>query len=154
MVIYNAKAQQKLLTILLYGAFELPLIFGFLGGKIYNDPKETLIVVLIMLGILLLGFITYFMLIKFANYVFIFNETGFIRKKNKKVLLVVTWDNVISIGTYKIYDFLKFDIGPTFLGIDYFDQNHNQQSLNVAFSTKDAIRLKTSHLNKKLDYIL
>ena len=34
------------------------------------------------------------------------------------------------------------------------DQNHNQQSLNVAFSTKDAIRLKMSHLNEKLDYIL
>ncbi len=50
MVIYNAKAQQKLLTILLCGVFEFLIILGFFLGKIYNNPKEILIVVLIMLG--------------------------------------------------------------------------------------------------------
>lgn len=154
MVIYNAKAQQKLITILLYGVVEFLLLFGFFLGEIYNNPKETLIVVLIMFSVLLLGFITYFLLIKLVNSVFIFDENGFIRKMNKRIVLQVKWEDVTSIGTYKVYDFFKFDIGPTFLGIDYYDENHNQQSLNVAFSAKDAIKLKMSHLNKKLDNIV
>ena len=85
---------------------------------------------------------------------FIFDETGFVRKINNKVVLEVKWEDVINIGTYQIYDFFKIDIGPMFLGIDYYDVNNNQQSLSVAFSAKDAKRLKASRLNKKLDNIV
>lgn len=154
MVVHNARAQQKLLTILFYGGFEYLLLLGFFLGKIYNNPKESLIVVQIMFGVLLLGFVTYFLLIKFANSVFIFDEKGFVRKMNERVVLQVKWDDVTAIGTYKIYDFLKYNIGPTFLGIDYYDGNHNLQSLNVAFSAKDAKKLKAAHLNEKLGNIV
>ena len=35
--------------------------------------------------------------------------------------------------------------------IDYYDENHDQKTLNVSFSSKDAKRLKTSQIHKKLD---
>lgn len=154
MVVYNARTQQKWLTILFCGGFEFLLLFAFFLGEIYKNPKETLVVVIIMVGVLLLGRITYLLLIKFANSVFIFDESGFVRKWNNRTVLQVKWEDVTAIGTYKIYDFFKLDIGPMFLGIDYYDVNHNQQSLSVAFSAKDAKRLKASRLNKKLDNIV
>ena len=83
----------------------------------------------------------------------IIDETGFVRKMNKKVVLEVKWEDIINIGTYHIYDCFKIDCGPLFLGIDYYDENHNEKTLNVAFSYKDAKRLKMSRLNKKLDNI-
>ena len=153
MVIYNARIQQKWLTFSACGALEFLLIFGFFLGEIYNSRKDSLIVLLMIFSVLLISIVTYFLLIKFANSVFVFDETGFVRKMNKKVVLEVKWEDVINIGTYQIYDFFKIDCGPWFLGIDYYDENHNQQHLSVAFSSKDAKRLKMSRLNKKLYHI-
>ena len=143
-----------MITILYCCGFEFLLILAFFFGEFYNNINHTLIFVLIMLCALLVGFFIYFLLIKFANSVFIFDEKGFTRKINKRVVLQVKWDDVIAIGTYKVYDFFKLEIGPTFLGIDYYDENHNEQSLHVAFSSKDAIKLKAKHLNKKLENIV
>lgn len=151
MVIYNARPQQKWLTISGCGALEFLLIFGFFLGEIYKSLKDTLIVLSMMLSVLLIFIVTYFLVIKFANSMFVFDETGFVRKMNKKVVLEVKWEDVIDIGTFYIYDFLKMDCGPLFLGIDYYDENHNQKSLQVAFSAKDAKRLKMSGLNGKLN---
>ena len=151
MVIYNARPQQKWLTISGCGALEFLLIFGFFLGEIYKSLKDTLIVLSMMLSVLLIFIVTYFLVIKFANSMFIFDETGFVRKMNKKVVLEVKWEDVINIGTFYIYDFLKMDFGPLFLGIDYYDENHNQKNLQVAFSAKDAKRLKMSGLNEKLN---
>lgn len=150
MVIYNARTQQKWLTISACGALEFLLVFGFFLGEIYSSRMDTFIVLSMMFSVLLISIVTYFLLIKFANSVFIFDETGFVRKMNKKVVLEVKWEDVISIGTFHIYDFFKIDCGPLFLGIDYYDENHNQKSLQVAFSSKDAKKLKMSRLNKKL----
>ena len=153
MIIYNARTQQKWLTFSACGALEFLLILGFFLGEIYNSRKDSLIVLLMIFSVLLISIVTYFLLIKFANSVFVFDETGFVRKINKKVVLEVKWEDVINIGTYQIYDFFKIDCGPFFLGIDYYDENHNEKTLNVAFSSKDAKRLKMSRLNKKLDNI-
>lgn len=152
MVIYNARTQQKWLTFLTGGFFDLSFIGILLIGE-FKSKREIIFMLSVIVGTLLITFVVYFLLIKFANSVFIFDKTGFVRKMNKRVVLQVKWDDVTAIGTYKAYDFFKFDIGPTFLGIDYYDENHNQQSLNVAFSAKDARRLKAEHLNKKLDNI-
>ena len=152
MVIYNARTQQKWLTFLTGGFFELSFIFIFLIGE-FKSKQEIVFMLSVIVSTLLITFVVYFLLIKFANSVFVFDETGFVRKMNKKVVLDVKWKDVISIGTYQIYDFLKIDCGPWFLGIDYYDENHNQQHLSVAFSSKDAKRLKMSRLNKKLDNI-
>ena len=152
MVIYNARIQQKWLTFLTGGFFELSFIVVFLVGE-FKNKQEIIAMLSIIVGTFLTTFVVYFLLIKFANSVFIFDETGFVRKMNKKVVLEVKWEDVISIGTYQIYDFLKIDCGPWFLGIDYYDENHNQKHLSVAFSSKDAKRLKMSRLNKKLYHI-
>ena len=152
MVIYNARKQQKWLTFLTGGFFELSFIVIFLVGE-FKNKQEIIAMLSIIVGTFLTTFVVYFLLIKFANSVFIFDETGFVRKMNKKVVLEVKWEDVISIGTYQIYDFFKIDCGPWFLGIDYYDENHNQQHLSVAFSSKDAKRLKMSRLNKKLYHI-
>ena len=152
MVIHNARAQQKWLTFLTGVFFDLSFIIILLIGE-FKTKREIIVMLSVIVCTLLLTFVVYFLLVKFANSVFIFDETGFIRKINKKVVLEVKWEDVINIGTYQIYDFLKFDIGPTFLGIEYYDENHNQQSLNVAFSSKDARKLKAANLNKKLDNI-
>ena len=154
MTVYNARAQQKLITILFCGAFEFLLLLAFFLGEFYKNSNDVLIFALIMFGIVLFGFIIYFLLNRFACSAFVFDKNGFVRKLNKRIVLQVKWEEVISIGTYKIYDFLKFEIGPTFLGIDYYDENHNQRSLNVAFSDKDARKLKFSQLNEKLDKIV
>ena len=150
MVVYNARTQQKWLTFSACGVMESLLIFGFFLGGIYNSRKDTIIVLSIMLGVLLCSVVIYLLLIKFANSMFIFDETGFVRKINKKVVLEVKWEDVINIGTYQIYDFFNIDCGPFFLGIDYYDENHNVKTLQVAFSSKDAKRLKMSRLNKKI----
>ena len=152
MVIYNARTQQKWLTFLTGGFFELSFIFILLIGE-FKSKQEIIFMLSVIVSTLLITFVVYFLLIKFANSVFVFDETGFVRKMNKKVVLDVKWKDVISIGTYQIYDFLKIDCGPWFLGIYYYDKNHNQQHLSVAFSSKDAKRLKMSRLNKKLDNI-
>ena len=109
MVIYNARPQQKWLTISGCGALEFLLIFGFFLGEIYKSLKDTLIVLSMMLSVLLIFIVTYFLVIKFANSMFVFDETGFVRKMNKKVVLEVKWEDVINIGTFYIYDFLKMD---------------------------------------------
>ena len=152
MVIYNARKQQKWLTFLTGGFFELSFIVIFLVGE-FKNKQEIIAMLSIIVGTFLTTFVVYFLLIKFANSVFIFDETGFVRKMNKKVVLEVKWEDVINIGTYQIYDFFYIDWGPFFLGIDYYDENHNEKTLNVAFSSKDAKRLKMSRLNKKLDNI-
>jgi len=152
MVIYNARTQQKWLTFLTGGFFELSFIFILLIGE-FKSKQEIVFMLSVIVSTLLITFVVYFLLIKFANSVFVFDETGFIRKMNKKVVLVVKWEDVISIGTFHIYDPFKIDCGPLFLGIDYYDENHNEKTLNVAFSSKDAKRLKMSRLNKKLDNI-
>ena len=149
--IYNARTQQKWLTILSCAGMEFLLILGFFLGEIYNSRKDTLILLTLMLGVFLLSVVIYFLLIRFANSVFIVSETGFVRKINKIIVLEVKWDDVICIGTYHIYDFFHIDCGPLFLGIDYYDENHDQKTLNVSFSSKDAKRLKTSQIHKKLD---
>ena len=149
MVIYNARTQQKWFTFLTGGFFELSFIIVFLIGE-FKNKQEVIAMLSIIISTLLMTFIVYFLLIKFANSGFIFDETGFVRKMNKKVVLEVKWEDVISIGTYQIYDLFKIDCGPWCLGIDYYDENHNQQHLSVAFSSKDAKRLKMSRLNKKL----
>ena len=150
MVIYNARSQQKWLTVIACGALEFLLLLGFLLGEIYKSRKETIIVLSMMFGVLLVSVVIYLLLIKFSNSVFVFDETGFIRKMNQKVVLEVKWENVINIGTYQIYDFFKIDCGPFFLEINYYDENHNEKTLQVAFSSKDAQRLKMSRLNEKL----
>ena len=149
MVIYNARTLQKWLTFITGGFFELSSIVVFLIGGFKNE-QERIAMLSIIVGTFLMTFIVYFLLIKFANYVFIFDEAGFVRKINKRIVLKVKWEDVISIGTYQIYDFFHFDCGPWFLGIDYYDENNNQQHLSVAFSSKDAKRLKMSQLNEKL----
>ena len=149
MVIYNARTQQKWLTFLTGGFFELSFIFILLIGE-FKSKQEIVFMLSVIVSTLLITFVVYLLLIKFANSVFVFDETGFVRKMNKKVVLDVKWKDVISIGTYQIYDFLKIDCGPWFLGIDYYDENNNQQHLSVAFSSKDAKRLKMSQLNEKL----
>ena len=153
MVIYNARTQQKWFTILSCTVLEYLFILGFILGEIYTSRKDSLIVLFVMFSILLFSIVIYILLIKFANSVFIFDETGFVRKMNKKVVLEVKWEDVINIGTYQIYDFFYIDWGPFFLGIDYYDENHNEKTLNVAFSSKDAKRLKMSRLNEELDNI-
>ena len=150
MVIYNARTQQKWFTILSCTVLEYLFILGFILGEIYTSRKDSLIVLFVMFSILLFSIVIYILLIKFANSVFIFDETGFVRKMNKKVVLEVKWEDVINIGTYQIYDFFYIDWGPFFLGIDYYDENHNEKTLQVAFSSKDAKRLKMSQLNEKL----
>ncbi len=154
MTVYNARAQQKFITILVCSAFEFLLLLAFFLGEFYKNSNDILIFALIMFGIVLVGFIFYFLLNWLACSAFIFDKNGFVRKLNKRIILQVRWEEVISIGTYKIYDFFKYDIGPTFLGIDYYDENHIQKSLNVAFSYKDARKLKFSKLNEKLDKII
>ena len=154
MLIYNARSLHKFLIILYCGGIDFVLIFASVLGGIYKNNIQTLVIMLVVISVALLGFIIYLLLRKFANSVFLFDDEGFTRKINKRVVLRVKWDNVISIGTYRIYDLLKIDIGPMFLGIDYYDENKNRCSLQVAFSKKDARRLKFSHLNKKLDNII
>ena len=154
MLIYNSRTQQKWLTFFTGAIFDLSFIIIFFLGEMYKNERDTLIMTIIITGTLLSTFIVYFLLIKLANSMFIFDKTGFVRKMNKKVVLKVKWEDVISIGTYHIYDFFKIDCGPLFLAIDYYDENHNEQSLNVAFSAKDAKRLKMSRLNEKLHNII
>ena len=149
MVIYNARTLQKWLTFITGGFFELSSIVVFLIGEFKNE-QEMIAMLSIIVGTFLMTFIVYFLLIKFANYVFIFDEAGFVRKINNRIVLKVKWEDVRDIGTYQMYDFFHFEWGPLFLGIDYYDANHNKKTLQVAFSSKDAKRLKMSQLNEKL----
>ena len=153
MIIYNARTLQRWLTFFTGGAFELMYIIISLIGD-FESTIDIVILLSAVIGTALLTFTTYFLLIKFANFAFIFDETGFVRKINKKIVLRVKWEDVTTIGTYQLYDFFNVDVGPTFLEIDYYDENHNEQSLNVAFSAKDAKKLKASGLNEKLSNIL
>ena len=153
MVIYNARTQQKWFTFLIGGFFDLSFIFILLIGE-FKSRQEIIFMLSVIVVTLLITFVVYFLLITFANSMFVFDETGFVRKMNKKVVLEVKWENVIIIGTFHIYDCFKIDCGPLFLGIDYYDENHNEKTLSVAFSSKDAKRLKMSGLNEKLDYII
>jgi len=154
MVVNNARPIQRILVFGTGGAFTLMFILAFYYGELYRTQKETIIGISFILALLFLTFLVYFLLIKFADSSFIFNERGFIRKFRKKVILEVAWEDVISIGCFRIYDFLKIDIGPNFLGVEYWDKNHIKQEIQVAFPLKDAKKLRDSLLNSKLKYLV
>ena len=153
MIVHNARIHQRWFTFLTGGAFTLCFIGILLIGE-FKTKQEIIAMLSVIASTILMSFIVYFLLIKFADSVFIFDEIGFVRKINKKVVLEVKWEDVICIGTFHIYDFLKIDWGPLFLGIDYYDENHNERSLQVAFSFKHAEKLKLSGINPKLNNIV
>ena len=115
MVIYNARPQQKWLTISGCGALEFLLIFGFFLGEIYKSLKDTLIVLSMMLSVLLIFIITYFLVIKFANSMFIFDETGFVRKMNKKVKKLAFLGLCTSLSL--IFAYVEVLIPPLFASV-------------------------------------
>ena len=151
MVIYNARTQQKGITIFACIGVEFLIVLAFILGEFYNRLSNTIITLSIMIGTIAIFVMIYFLVSRLANSIFIFDKVGFIRKFNNRVVLTVKWEDVISIGTFRIYDFFRVEWGPRFLGIDFYDENRNVRYLEVAFSAKDAQRLKMSQLNKKLD---
>lgn len=151
-IVHNARAQQKGLTILGCVGAEILLVLSFILGEFYHRLSDIIFILSLMIGAIVICVIIYFCVSRLYDSVFIFDEVGIVRKVNKRVVLTVKWEDVESIGAFQIYDFFKIDFGPVFIGISYYDENQKLHNLVYAFPAKEAKQLEMSQLNEKLDY--
>ena len=154
MIVHHDRPLTKTFTFIFAAILEFDYLLALFLEEIYKDNQGTVFVLILMVGTIILAFVTYFCIIKINNYTIEFNEKEFIHRKGNKVLLEVDWDNVTSVHTFKHDYALGINFGPNFLSIDYFDENQNKQTFMIAFSVKDARKLQKSGLNEKLNNII
>lgn len=150
--VYNARPIQKTLTILGASVLAFLCLLSYFLGGMYKSVTDSIIMFSIIGGVIIAAFITYFLIRVLADSQFVFDEESITRYKKNKMALQIEWEKVVSIGHFRILDFFTNgnEWGPGFMGIDYLDENGIEQNIQVAFSRRDAKKLKESCLNSKL----
>ena len=127
--------------------------YSYILGEMYNKLTDTLFMVIITVSCTLIIILVYFFVSRINNRLLIFNKDKIILKKRHKTILEIDYDNIISIGTFRIYHLFHIYAGPCFLGIDYYDEHHEEKYLELGFSLKYAKMLKSSNIHPILEKI-